>query len=192
MIRFPDREAPTKMNIWKNVRKYGEHGTSLNRNEHNSGRRRTGRTVQNINAVQEALEQNPTGISCRRNGLGLPSACFNRIVRLDLNWHPYRIQVTHELKQEDYARRTRFCEWFRRQLRNPRFLANLIISDDANFNLNGRVTTQNVRTYSPNSPIKSVKVVKSGLYGWVCVAMGQSLVHSLSTETSTGWCTWKC
>ena len=72
--RFPDREAPTKMNIWKNVRKYGEHGTRLNRNEHNSGRRRTGRTVQNINAVQEALGQNPTGISCRRNGLGLPSS----------------------------------------------------------------------------------------------------------------------
>ena len=148
-IRFPDREAPTKMNIWKNVRKYGEHGTSLNRNEHNSGRRRTGRTVQNINVVQEALEQNPTGISCRRNGLGLPSACFNRIVRLDLNWHPYRIQITHELKREYYARRTRFCEWFRGQLRNPRFLANLIISDEANFNLNGRVTTQNVRTYAP-------------------------------------------
>ena len=83
-IRFPDREAPTKMNIWKNVRKYGEHGTSLNRNEHNSGRRRTGRTVQDINAVQEAIGQNPTGISCRRNGLGLPSACFNRIVRLIL------------------------------------------------------------------------------------------------------------
>ena len=102
-IRFPDREAPTKMNIWKNVRKYGEHGTSLNRNEHNSGRRRTGRTVQDINAVQEAIGQNPTGISCRRNGLGLPSACFNRIVRLDLNWHPYRIQITHEKKQEDYA-----------------------------------------------------------------------------------------
>ena len=55
-IRFPDREAPIKVNIWKNVRKYREHGTNLNHNENNSGRRRTGRSVQNINAVQEALE----------------------------------------------------------------------------------------------------------------------------------------
>ena len=61
--RFPEREPPTTMTIWRNVKKY-----------------------ENIYRVQEALEHNPRGISCRRNGLNLSSASFNRIMRLDLKW----------------------------------------------------------------------------------------------------------
>ena len=113
------------------------------------GRHKTSRTPANINAVQEVLDENPTGVSCRRNGLGLSSACFNRIVRSDLNWHPYKIHINHQLKEQDFAIRVRFCEWFLAQLRNPRFLANFVISDEAAFHLNGKVTTQNVRQYAP-------------------------------------------
>ena len=40
--RFPDRRHPTTTKIGYNVRKYRQHGTILNRNENNSGRRRTG------------------------------------------------------------------------------------------------------------------------------------------------------
>ena len=147
--RFPGRESPVKKTIWANVRKYEQHGTSLNRNAYNSGRRRTGRSLVNINAVQEAIEVNPTVIRCRHNGLGLPSACFNRIVRLDHNWHPYRIQMRRQLNDEDYARRTAFSEWFRHQSRNPRFLANFVIGNGANFYLNGKVTSQNDCRYAP-------------------------------------------
>ena len=81
-------------------------------NAKRSGRRRTGRSQENIDAVQNVLENNPDGVSCQINGLGLPSATFNRIVRIDLKWHPYRIQRRHELKAADFARRTEFCEWF--------------------------------------------------------------------------------
>ena len=59
------------------------HGTSLNRNKGNSGRIETGRSEENIEAVAQQLENNPH-VSSRRNGLGLPSASFNRITRLDL------------------------------------------------------------------------------------------------------------
>ena len=85
-IQFPDRRPPVKWSIWKNVKKYEEHGTSRNRN--------------------------------------------------------------HQLKDQDYAERIQFCEWFQNQVRNPRFLANFIIGDEAAFHLNGKVTTQNVRQYA--------------------------------------------
>ena len=86
-IRFPDREPPTKRTIWKNVKKYGEHGTSLNRNTGRSGRPRTGRSQENIELVREAVEINPR-ISSRRNGSGIPHSTFNNITRNDLHLHP--------------------------------------------------------------------------------------------------------
>ena len=82
--RYPESPPPNKTTIWKNV-----DATSLNMNKGRSGRKRTVRCQENIDIVQEALENNPRGISCRKNGLNLPSATFNRIVSKDLNWHPW-------------------------------------------------------------------------------------------------------
>ena len=53
--RFPGREPPTRMAIRKNVKKYTDYGASLNRNSGHSGRRKTGRSQENINRVHELL-----------------------------------------------------------------------------------------------------------------------------------------
>ena len=66
--RFGDREPPSKSTIDRNVRKYRNHGTSLNRNKGNSGRRRTATSRENIEAVRHLLEENPN-VSSRRNGI---------------------------------------------------------------------------------------------------------------------------
>ena len=66
-IRFPDRNPPVRNTILKNVRKYQNTGTSLNRNKSNSGRRRTARNEANIAAVRQLLEETPQGVSARRN-----------------------------------------------------------------------------------------------------------------------------
>ena len=108
-----------------------------------------GRSQENIDVVQEELINNPDGISCRRNNSGLPSATFNRIVRVDLKWHPYKIQRRHQLIPGDFQRRLQFCEWFLQKNRAPQFLPNLIIGDEAGFWMNGRVSSQNVRKYAP-------------------------------------------
>jgi hypothetical protein len=147
-IAFPGRNPPSSSSVWRNVNKYRLHGTSLNRNKGNSGRRKTGRSEENIQAVREQLENNPH-VSARRNGLGLPSATFNRITRLDLRWHPYQISVRHELKENDYLRRRNFCRWFSNHQRNPRFLANFVIGDEAAFCMNGEVNSHNVGQYAP-------------------------------------------
>ena len=67
-IHFPNRPVPTKPTILNNVKKYENHGTSLNRNKGNSGRPRTVRTPQNIQTVQNELTRNPNS-SARRNNL---------------------------------------------------------------------------------------------------------------------------
>ena len=62
----------------KNVQKYEQHGTSRNLNKEECGWRRTGRSQQNIQMVQDAIDNDQT-ISARCNGTWLPSTTFNRI-----------------------------------------------------------------------------------------------------------------
>ena len=69
-------------------------------------------TAQNIQAVRQAIAQNPR-ISARRNPLpNISSATFNRITRQDLQMYPYRIQMRHALFPADLIRRRNFCNWF--------------------------------------------------------------------------------
>lgn len=108
---FHDVRCPSRVAVYKNVRKYTVSGTSCNLNKGRSGRRRTGRCQENVQAVFEALENQKDGaprISARRNGLGLTSATFNRITRLGLKFHPYQMIRRHQLLDNDYQRRQNF------------------------------------------------------------------------------------
>jgi len=146
---FPGVQPPNNSTIYRKVKKYLARGTSRNLCKENSGRPRTGRSQNNINAVQNLLLNTPRDISTRRNNLGISRATFNRIVRQDLKWHPYRIHIRHQLKNTDFPRLLQFCQWFLHQCQTNRFLANLVIGDEASFALNGKVNTHNVREYAP-------------------------------------------
>ena len=134
--------------IRRNFVKYERHGTSTNRNRDNSGRRRTARSQQNIANVKQDLHQNPH-VSSRRNNVAVNQSAFNRITRLDLRYHPYRIQVRHALVNGDQQRRIAFCQWL--IARPVRFMSDVIIVDEAAFHMNGKVNTWNVRQYAPRN-----------------------------------------
>ena len=95
--RFPDREPPTATNICMNVNKYTATGTSLNRNPVASGRPRYGRSEDDIDRVQELLRNNPRGISCRRDGLGLPLPIFYLFKILNRPPSPTQMSVLSKL-----------------------------------------------------------------------------------------------
>ena len=139
---YPDVRCPSRLTVHKNVRKYSQNGTSCNVNKGRSGRQKMARCPENIEAVQEALDNPEAGaqrINARRNGLGLSSATFNRITRLDLRLHPYQMIKRHQLLDSDYQRRINFSQWLLNQ--NRRFLENVIISDEAGFASNATVNT---------------------------------------------------
>lgn len=122
-------------------------GTLVNRNKGRSGRPRTGRSAANIAAVQRELRQNPR-TSSRRNGVpNVSRSAFLRIVKKDINWHPYRILRCHGLKPGDSQRRLAFCNWL--TTRPQRFLREVVVVDEANFTMSGCVNTTNVRQYAP-------------------------------------------
>ena len=49
--RFPDRNPPARRAVYENVRKYQNHGTSLNCNKKRFGRGKSVRTLENIDMV---------------------------------------------------------------------------------------------------------------------------------------------
>ena len=155
---YPNARSPCRGTVYSNVKKYATTGTSLNLNKGQSGRRRTTRSAENIEAVRHAIEQargevGGMRISCCRNGLGLSSATFNQITRLDLHFHHYQMIKRHQLLPGDLPRRVQFCEWLLDQNdrfldQNDRFLDDLIISDESGFALNASVNTHNIRILS--------------------------------------------
>ena len=145
-LQYPDRDVPAKSTIWKNVRKYQDEGTSLNLNKGRSGRRKSARTDDNIATVQQELDNNPH-VSARRNGLGLSKSSFQRIVRRDIRWYPYKMRLRHQLLEADMPKRRQYCQWLLD--RAPRFHEDLIIGDEASFFMNGKVNNHNVREYAP-------------------------------------------
>ena len=85
--------------------------------------------------------------ACRRHQSPVTRSSFQRIVSRDIKYHPFRIEIRHELLPRDLASRTDFCQWL---VQRPRgFMPHLVIGDEANFHLNGEVTTENVRQYAP-------------------------------------------
>ena len=140
--------------------KYDREGTSLNLNKGRSGRRRTARNEENVNQLRRLLEAQPREVTCRRNHLGMSKSTFNRITK-EIRWHPYKIHVVQKLLPADYGRRVRFCQWFTRQAHNNRFLSNAVIGDEAIFQMNGTVSTQNVRCYAAKGDPPAFKFEKS-------------------------------
>ena len=129
----------------QNVKKYCSHGTSLNRNKENSGRRRTAHSEKNIERVRSMLENNPRNVSARRNCMGLSAATFNRITHEGLHWYPYRVKVRQQLKENNFQCLSNFSYWFLQHCNNPPFLSNIVIGDEVN--------TWNIREYTPKGQV---------------------------------------
>lgn len=67
--------------------------------------------------------------------------------------HPYKMQMLHELTEDDPDRRIEFCEQMMHSLDNNHFSLDWIIfSDECTFSLNGSVNRKNCRYWAENNP----------------------------------------
>jgi hypothetical protein len=113
-------------------------------------RARTVLTNETIEAIDQLLEENPVDMSQRRiaNAFNISQKSVNSALR-QLEYHPYKLQMIHELGEEDYATRAEFCQ---SQLAlidsgelNP---DDLLFTDEAMFHLHGGVNRHNFRYYA--------------------------------------------
>ena len=144
----------------KMVEKFGEKFTVQNCNskaspgDSHSGHKRTARTPENIEAVRVAVTADrpkdlfdPSVVSSRRNGLGITSSTFGRIVKDDLKLHCYKLERRFEMYPGDKERRLAFAR--RIIVLSDQQLLNMAFSDEAYFSLDGEVNSQNYRRYAP-------------------------------------------
>lgn len=67
--------------------------------------------------------------------------------------HPYKVQLIHELSEDDPDRRLEFCDMLMRHCdENPNFLSRVVFSDEATFYLSGTVNRHNCRYWARQNP----------------------------------------
>ena len=78
---------------------------------------------------------------------------LQRILKVDLKIHPYKIKLTQRLKPVDHEMRRRFVNWSLQKLdEDPQFSKFVIFSDEAHFQMDGYVNKQNCRYWSDENP----------------------------------------
>lgn len=144
--------APNESTVRRLMKKINERGSTANIK--NSGRPRSGRSVENIALVRESVNGSPQkSVRRRSQQLGIRYSSLQRILVRDLHYHPYKIQFTQELKMLDHQKRLDFVDWvLRRQQEDDGFARKVIFSDEAHFHLNGYVNKQNCRIWGSENP----------------------------------------
>jgi len=79
-------------------------GSTLKRKS--TGRPRTVRTPENVEAVRASIQQSPKRSACEHAmALGISSRNLRRILHADLKLHPYKMILAQELSERDHANR---------------------------------------------------------------------------------------
>ncbi|CAK9834549.1 hypothetical protein ANTRET_LOCUS11064 [Anthophora retusa] len=145
-------DRPTERSIQRIIAKFEQSGSVTDRAV--PLRRRNARSKENIDAVAESVSEDPNlSIPHRAQAVGLSATSTWRILRKDLGMHPYKIQLTQELKPQDHQARRTFTDWALQQLQtDPNFGEKVIFSDEAHFWLNGFVNKQNCRIWGESNP----------------------------------------
>jgi hypothetical protein len=146
--RIPSHNA-----ILKWVHDFNVHGNVVNKFV---GPAHSVHTPENIERMTAAMQQSPTR-SARWHAIALQmsSRSLRRILHVDLRFHLYKINVTHELKEQDKASRVNFCRQFLDTVNNDEGVLDvLVISDEAHFHLSGCVNKQNFRCWSDNNSMQ--------------------------------------
>lgn len=171
-VRLPGVREPgdnTMVRIWRKQLKKGTINNCNSKSRpgvNHSGRPRTVRTPGNTQAVKDVMDRDAGKVigdrnaspvnSSRQNVLAVDKSSWSRI-RKDLKYHPFKPVRRHELKPGDLPRRLDFCHWI--LTRTDDQLLQILFSDEAMFELNGSVNSQNVRRYAP---LKSSDPVNGG------------------------------
>ena len=142
---------PGKTSIYRWVSDLKRHGSLENKNPFskfrvtNSGRRITQRTPEKIDIVRQSVQEtHKKSIRRRSLQLGIPRESLRKILKIDLKFKPYTIEVRQRLTDAHKEARVEMCRWFLRELReDDSFHQRIWFSDEAHFYLNGHVNNKN-------------------------------------------------
>jgi transposase len=123
------------------------------KNKVGSGRPKTATSLEKRQEIMEQIVETPK-ISTSQLALNhdVSITSIRRVLRKE-KAHPYKVQLIHELTEDDPDKRMEFCEILQNQItNNPAMLRNILFSDEATFCLNGSVNRHNLRYWSTENP----------------------------------------
>ncbi|KAJ8935757.1 hypothetical protein NQ318_000230 [Aromia moschata] len=145
----PDREPVSQSTVSRIERKYRELGHV--RDAPRQGRPKINENVQQ-DVILSALENPHCTVRQVSRDLNIGKSSVSNIFK-KVKYHPYRVRLIHELAEDDFDRRTEFCEYMMdHNNQNNGFIANILFSDEATFFVNGHVNRQNTRYWSQENP----------------------------------------
>uniref|UniRef100_A0A0N5C9I2 DUF4817 domain-containing protein n=1 Tax=Strongyloides papillosus TaxID=174720 RepID=A0A0N5C9I2_STREA len=149
---FNTRKAPSRRAIKNMVQRFEEHG-SVN-DLPRTGRPRTVTSDENAQRVKDSIDKNDKiSIRKRAKELCIPRASLRRILAQELHLFPYKIQLTHKFEVSDRKQRLKCANTLQNlMIHDSNFTNKLIMSDEANFYLNGLVKKHNCRIWGTENP----------------------------------------
>lgn len=151
---FNTAHAPNPRTIRRTVDKFSTVGTVCNVNKGRSGRRRTARSEENVQAVREAVVRSPRK-SIRRlsKESSMHRTSVHRILTTDLQLFPYKIQSQSQLTDEQREKRLQFARWFSEKLEaDDHFLRKIHMTDECHAHLTGKINKHNFRYWGTENP----------------------------------------
>ena len=106
-----------------------------------------------LEALQDASNSNElrlSSVSAVSQLSDIPRSSVYRILRYDLNKHPYRLQMKQELSPDDFVKRETFAKWFLDIMLDS--LDNVLWSDECYLDLQGGVDTHNAIIWADEKP----------------------------------------
>ncbi|GJQ76131.1 hypothetical protein Trydic_g1879 [Trypoxylus dichotomus] len=123
---------------------FKENGSALERKLPET--QRSQQTPESIEAIRASDARSPARSTRKHSSIRSKPNIRPLKLQSDLKFHPCKIQVVQELKSLDYKARRQFYKMIIERInRDPNFINNLIMADEAPFHLNGYINKQNCR-----------------------------------------------
>lgn len=150
--KFGEANKPHRKTVSRIVSKFEETGSVKDRPADIHAR--SVRNQESVQRVREDVSDHPeTSIRRRSRQLGIPSTSLHRILHEDLHNRAYKVQLVQELKPTDHQARRDFADrMLEVSAENPEFFDKILFSDEAHFQLNGYVNSQNCRIWGSENP----------------------------------------
>ncbi|XP_076041561.1 uncharacterized protein LOC143025561 isoform X2 [Oratosquilla oratoria] len=139
-VKYPNRQPVTQRTVSKILNRFKETGSVHDRSR--SGRRTTATDPETSAQICRHVERSP------HKSLKKVSQETGRILSSN-HFHPYKVQLVHELHGDDMDCRKEYCEWFVEQRQMEK---HVLFSDEAIFHLNSSVNRHNSRFWSKENP----------------------------------------
>lgn len=148
------KKSPLKRNsILKIMKKFEKYGSVTNQYTNVGKKKKI--TQENINEVRQRLFKSPVkSIRKLKSQINFDASIgsLSKIIHNNLGLKPYKVQIVQHIPIRGFERRKNFAGIWKMKLNDENILDKIIFTDEAHFELQGFVNTQNYRIWGSESP----------------------------------------